>query len=140
MYGIPEANILGRIPGREKKFRAAGEKAIMDGETIMEGDGAKAIMEGNGNEAFMEDDGANVVMEEDGDKTVMEGNGDKTAMKGNEGDTYEIVTYLTRNEYPEGATKAEKGSIRKRAKKFRMVDGLLHYTGGKDGMLRQVSL
>lgn len=87
VYGIPEANILGRIPGREKKFRAAGEKAIMDGETIMEGDEAKAIMEGNGNEAFMEDDGDNVVMEEDGDKTVMEGDRDKTAMEGNEGDT-----------------------------------------------------
>ena len=98
-------------------------------------------MEGDGNEAFMEDDGDKVVMEDDGDKAAMEGDGDKTAMEGDEGDTYnEIVMYLTRNEYPEGATKAEKGSIRKRAKKFRMVDGLLHYTGGKDGMLRQVSL
>ena len=62
-------------------------------------------------------------------------------MEDYEGENYsKIETYLTRNEYPEGATKAEKGSIRKRAKKFQMVDGLLHYTGGKDGVLRQLSV
>ena len=46
-------------------------------------------------------------------------------MEGDEGGNYsENEIYLARNEYHDGATKAEKG---KRAKKFRMVDGLLHY-------------
>ena len=31
-------------------------------------------------------------------------------------------------EYSSSASKAEKGSIRKRAKKFSIVNGLLHYT------------
>ena len=62
-------------------------------------------------------------------------------MEGYEGENYsEIETYLTCNEYPEGATKAEKGYIQKRAKTFWMVDRLLHYTGGKDGLLRQVNV
>ena len=62
-------------------------------------------------------------------------------MEGYEGEDYsEIETYLTHSEYPEGATKAVIRSIRKRAKKFRKVDRLLHYTGGKDGVLRQVSV
>ena len=60
-------------------------------------------------------------------------------MEGYERENYsEIETYLTHSEYPEGAIKAKKGSIRKRAKKFRKVDRLLRYTGGKDGVLRQV--
>lgn len=62
-------------------------------------------------------------------------------MASEQGESYsEIENYLTRSEYPEGSTKAEKGAIRKRAKKFRMVDGLLHYTGRKDEAVRQVSV
>ena len=45
--------------------------------------------------------------------------------------------YLTNGTYPIGATKQEKAVVRKRARKFKMVDGILHYNKGKDG-LRQV--
>ena len=62
-------------------------------------------------------------------------------MEGEQGDSYTVTEhYLTRNEYPEGSTKAEKGAIRKRAKKFRMVDRLLYYIGEKGGVPRQVSI
>ena len=39
----------------------------------------------------------------------------------------EVVAYLRRSEYPAGATKVEKGIIRKRSKKFQLVDGVLRY-------------
>ena len=49
----------------------------------------------------------------------------------------ELHFYLLREDYPPGATKAEKGVIRKRAKKFELVDGILHYGSvGKDGQSR----
>ena len=49
----------------------------------------------------------------------------------------ELHSYLLREDYPPGATKAEKGVIRKRAKKFELVDGILHYRSvGKDGQSR----
>ena len=39
----------------------------------------------------------------------------------------QVQDYLANGTYPPGATKAEKGVIRKRAKKFQIVDGILHY-------------
>ena len=54
----------------------------------------------------------------------------------------EVFNYLSGYEYPSSATKAEKGSIRKRAKKFTIANGLLHYKDQtKDGQLqlKQVS-
>ena len=53
--------------------------------------------------------------------------------------TYEnVYEYLTKGCYPQGATKAEKGVLRRRAKSFRVVDGILHYKG-KEGHLKQVN-
>ena len=49
----------------------------------------------------------------------------------------ECEDYLTNGTYPIGTTKLEKAVVRKRAKKFQMVDGFLHYNKGKEG-LRQV--
>ena len=48
----------------------------------------------------------------------------------------ECENYLGKRRYPAGASKLEKAVIRKRAKNFQIVDGILHYKG-KDG-LRQV--
>ena len=39
----------------------------------------------------------------------------------------EVQDYLANGTYPEEATKAVKGVIRKREKKFQLVDGVLHY-------------
>ena len=39
----------------------------------------------------------------------------------------EVQDYLANGTYPDEATKAVKGVIRKRAKKFQLVDGVLHY-------------
>jgi len=39
----------------------------------------------------------------------------------------EVQDYLASGRYPKTATKFEKGVIRKRAKKFLLVDGVLHY-------------
>ena len=50
-------------------------------------------------------------------------------------ETYE---YLSNNCYPPNATKAEKGIIKKLAKNFRVINGILHYRG-KNGP-RQVCL
>ena len=50
---------------------------------------------------------------------------------------YEVQDYLANGVYPEEATKAVKGVIRKRAKKFQLVDGVLHYKKTlKTGRLR----
>ena len=53
----------------------------------------------------------------------------------------EAESYLANGSYPVSATKMEKGVIRKRAKKFHIVDGGLHYKemlkGGQQ-RLRQV--
>ena len=49
----------------------------------------------------------------------------------------QVQDYLANGTYPPGATKAEKGVIRKRAKKFQLVDGILHYKETlKAGQLR----
>ncbi len=48
----------------------------------------------------------------------------------------EVYKYLSNGIYPRDATKAEKDVIRKRAKTFRIIDGILHYRGKKG--LRQV--
>ena len=53
----------------------------------------------------------------------------------------EVQDYLASGRYPETATKVEKGVIRKRAKKFLLVDGVLHYkqsVKGGEQRLRQV--
>ncbi len=39
----------------------------------------------------------------------------------------EAYAYLTSSRYTENATKADKATIRKWAKKFQVVDGILHY-------------
>ena len=53
----------------------------------------------------------------------------------------EVYSYLTASRYPEGAIKADKATIRKRSKKFEVVDGILHYQEKKGNTmnLRQVS-
>ena len=57
-----------------------------------------------------------------------------------EAETYEnVFEYLTKGCYPQGASKAEKNVLRRMSKKFRVVDGILHYNG-KEGQLRQVKL
>ena len=50
----------------------------------------------------------------------------------------ETFEYLFNGCYLPDATKAEKGVIRKRAKNFRIIDGVLHYKG-KNGP-RQVRM
>ena len=50
----------------------------------------------------------------------------------------EVHVYLSQGRYPLEATKQEKCTIRKRAKNFQLLDGVLHYKG-KRGSLRQVS-
>ena len=49
--------------------------------------------------------------------------------------------YLTASRYPEGATKADKATSKKRSKKVEVVDGVLHYKEKKGNSmnLRQVS-
>ena len=39
----------------------------------------------------------------------------------------EVYNYLTDSQYPKQATRADKTTIRKRSKKFKVVDGVLHY-------------
>ena len=57
---------------------------------------------------------------------------------GAEKETYDgIFQYLSTGSYPQGTTKAEKGVLRRRAKSFQVVDGILHYKG-KKGELKQV--
>ena len=53
----------------------------------------------------------------------------------------EVYSYLIASRYPEGAIKADKATIRKRSKKFEVVDGILHYQEKKGNTmnLRQVS-
>ena len=59
--------------------------------------------------------------------------------KASETSAYEdVYVYLTRGCYPLGATKANKGILRRRAKNFRVIDGILHYKG-KEGDLKQVN-
>jgi len=57
----------------------------------------------------------------------------------NEETAYEEVhVYLSQGCYPLEAKKQEKCIIRKRAKNFQLLDGILHYKG-KGGSLQQVS-
>ena len=53
----------------------------------------------------------------------------------------EVQRYLTDGTYPEGAEKPDKAVIRKRSKKFEVVDGCLMYKDKRQGrdILRQVS-
>ena len=48
----------------------------------------------------------------------------------------EVELYLLEGQYPSGATKAEKGVLRRRSKSFTLVDGVLHYKC--QGALRKV--
>ena len=41
----------------------------------------------------------------------------------------EVHEYLTKNTYSTSATKAEKATVRRRAKNFQVLDGILYYTG-----------
>ena len=52
----------------------------------------------------------------------------------------ELHRYLSAKAYPIGCTKAERAVIRKRAKMFELVGGVLHYKDERDGesILRQV--
>ena len=51
----------------------------------------------------------------------------------------EVQDYLANGTYPEEATKVVKGVIRKRAKKFQLVYGVLHYKETlKTGQLRLI--
>ena len=55
-----------------------------------------------------------------------------------EKETYdEVFEYLTKGTYPQHATKRDKGVLRRKAKSFQVVEGILHYKG-KKGELRQV--
>ena len=45
----------------------------------------------------------------------------------------ELHLYLSTSQYPPGSSKQEKCIIRKRAKNFKIVDGILHYKG-KEGI------
>ena len=58
--------------------------------------------------------------------------------KEREEETYDDISeYLTKGSYPEGATKRDKGVLRRKAKSFQVIDGILYYKG-KKGELRQV--
>ena len=52
-----------------------------------------------------------------------------------------VYSYLIASRYPEDASKVDKATIRKRSKKFEVVDGVLHYKESKGNSvnLRQVS-
>lgn len=54
----------------------------------------------------------------------------------------EVRSYLLEGRYPEAATKANKAVIRRRSKKFQLVDGILHFVDERNGqrILRQVKL
>ena len=41
----------------------------------------------------------------------------------------EIREYISREEYPDGSSKSDKLVIRRRAKDYQIIDGLLHYVG-----------
>ena len=59
-------------------------------------------------------------------------------MKATKIETYDDVSEnLTKGSYPEDATNRDKGVLRRKAKSFQVVDGILHYEG-KKGELRQV--
>ena len=53
----------------------------------------------------------------------------------------EVRRYLLDETYPEGARKSDKAVIRKRSKRFQVLDGCLMYKDSRDGqsILRQVS-
>ena len=52
----------------------------------------------------------------------------------------EIFRYLDLSIFPVGFGKNEKLALRKRSKFFQVVDGILHYVGGKSGELNKASL
>ena len=70
------------------------------------------------------------------EKNIIEAKQTVVETKSEETIYQEYDNYLTDGQYPLGANKQEKAIIRKRAKHYQKVDGILHYKG-KDG-LRQV--
>lgn len=53
--------------------------------------------------------------------------------KEREEETYDdVFEYLTKGSYPKDATERDKGVIRRRAKSFQVVDGILHYKGKEE--------
>lgn len=70
------------------------------------------------------------------EKNIIEAKQTEVETKSEETIYQECDNYLTDGQYPLGANKQEKAIIRKRAKHYQKVDGILHYKG-KDG-LRQV--
>jgi len=48
----------------------------------------------------------------------------------------EVQDYLVNGSYPQSATKVDKGVIKKRTKKFLLVDGVLHKQSVKGGKQR----
>ena len=50
----------------------------------------------------------------------------------------EVHEYLTKSTYSVSATKVEKATVRRRAKNFQVLDGILYYTGPKGDAKKQV--
>ena len=51
-----------------------------------------------------------------------------------------VYQYLAQNRYPEGCDKNHKRIIRKKAKKFLVKEGVLHYKVEKNGKVRYITL
>ena len=51
-----------------------------------------------------------------------------------------VYQYLVQNHYPDGCDKNHKWIIKKKAKKFLVKDGVLHYNVEKNGKVRYVIL
>ena len=62
----------------------------------------------------------------------------KKEIKSEESTYEEVHLYLSEHCYPPDSTKQDKCIIRKRAKNFHLIDGIIHYKG-QGGNLRQVS-
>lgn len=76
--------------------------------------------------------------EDDGEATKKNENYYSDGGERAEKETYDdVYEYLTKGTYPQHATKRDKGVLRRKAKSFQVVEGILHYKG-KKGELRQV--
>ena len=50
---------------------------------------------------------------------------------GSDEDIEQVYVYKTKNQYPDGAHESKKRAIRKKAKRFVVMDGELYYIQGK---------
>lgn len=50
----------------------------------------------------------------------------------------EVYQYLTNGFYTASATKTEKAVVRRRAKNFQVIDGVLYYIGSNGDLKKQV--